>query len=72
VLTNGADLLDEQASRSQDGQEEKCQVRQQVVGGVKELLHMFMISTSPESRERDTICTNYGPIAVPECGGVYG
>ena len=71
VPTNRADLLDEQASRSENGETEKCQVRQQAVGSVKELLHIF-ISTSPGRRERDTICMNLGPIAVPECGGVDG
>ncbi len=71
VPANGADLLDQQASRSHRGEKEKCQVRQQIVSGVKELLHIF-ISTSPEGRGRDTICMNYGPIAVPECGGVDG
>lgn len=69
--TNRADLLDEQASRSEDGEKEKRQVRQHIVGGLKELLHMY-ISTSPHRRERDTICVTLGPIAVPERGGVDG
>jgi hypothetical protein len=46
-------------------------VRQHIVGGLKELLHMY-ISTSPHRRERDTICVTLGPIAVPERGGVDG
>jgi hypothetical protein len=32
----------------------------------------IFISTLPQGLERDTICMNFGPIAVPECGGVDG
>lgn len=71
AYTNRADLLDQQASRSEDGEKEERQVRQHMVGGLKELLHMF-ISTSHHCRERDTICVTLGPIAVPERGGVDG
>jgi hypothetical protein len=71
VPAYGADLLVQQASRSENCENEKCQVRQQIVGSVKELLHIF-ISTSPDGWERDTICMNFGPIDVPECGGVDG
>ena len=46
VPAYGADLLVQQASRSENGENEKCQVRQQIVGSVKELLHIF-ISTLP-------------------------
>jgi hypothetical protein len=71
VPAYGADLLVQQASRSENGENEKCQVRQQIIGNVKELLHIF-ISTLPQGLERDTICMNFGPIAVHECGGVDG